>query len=125
MSEDVYDRALRRIVRISVVLGVAGVIAVLVMWGTRAAAGFLCGALLSFLNLRWWKTVTGAIGGSGRAPLRASAVVLALRYLLFAGAIYVIVKILKITPAAPLAGLLVSAAAVMLEALYELIYART
>jgi hypothetical protein len=44
--------------------------------------------------------------------------------LLLGGAIYVIVKFLKITPAALLVGLLVSVAAVMLEALYETIAAK-
>jgi hypothetical protein len=52
-------------------------------------------------------------------------VFLLLRYLLFAAVFYVIVKFLKITPVSLLAGLLVSVAAVMLEILYELIYART
>jgi hypothetical protein len=125
MTGDSYERARQRMIRFALAVGAAGAITALLMSGPRPAAGFLFGALLSFVNFRWWTSVADAIGGSGNAPPRASAVILLLRYLLFGGAIYVIVRILKITPAVPLAGLLVSVAAVLLEALYELIYART
>jgi len=122
---DSYDRALWRIVRISIAVGFVGALIAGMIWGPKIGAGFLIGALLSLVNLQWWTAVASAIAGSGKALLRASAIVLTLRYLLIGGVIYAIVKILKITPAALLAGLLVSVAAVMLEALYELIYART
>jgi ATP synthase I chain len=125
MTAAFYEQALRRMFRFSVIIGVAGVFVVLAIWGAMIAAGFLLGATLSLVNLRWWISVANSIGASGHTPLRASAVFLVLRYALFGGAIYVIVKILKITPAALLAGLLVTVAAVMVEALYELIYART
>jgi hypothetical protein len=125
MTADSYERALRRIVRFTLAVGAAGVIVTLVMRGPRPAAGFLLGTALSFVNFLWWRSVADAIGGAGKALWRSSALVLSLRYLLIGGAIYVIVKILKITPEALLAGLLVSVAAVVLEALYELIYART
>jgi hypothetical protein len=124
MKVNSYERALKRMIRISVAVGAVGAIAVLVARGPRIAAGFLLGAALSWLNLRWWTIVANAIGGTGKAPPRGSAAILALRYLLFGGVIYGIVKILKITPVAVLAGLLVSVAAVMIEILYELIYAR-
>lgn len=120
-----YESALRRMFRFSIAVGAAGVVVALIARGPRAAGGFFLGAALSLLNLRWWVTVAGAIGESGKTPLRGSAVFLLLRYLLFAAVFYVIVKFLKITPVSLLAGLLVSVAAVMLEILYELIYART
>jgi hypothetical protein len=120
-----YESAVRRMLRFSIAVGVAGVLVALIARGPRVAGGFFFGAALSLLNFRWWITVAGAIGDSGKTPLRGSAVFLLLRYLLFGAAFYVIVKFLKITPASLLAGLLVSVAAVMLEILYELIYART
>jgi len=116
-----YERALKRMHRLTLAVGAAGVIVALILYGPRIAAGFLLGATFSLLNLRWWTGVADAIGGTGKAPVRGSAGLLAMRYVLVAGAIYVIVKFLKITPAALLAGLLVSVAAVMLEALYEVI----
>jgi len=44
---------------------------------------------------------------------------LAVRYILLAGALYVIVKVLGITPVAVVAGLLVSFAAVIVGLLYQ------
>jgi ATP synthase I subunit len=124
MTAAAYERALRRMVRLTFGVGAAGVILSLILYGPRIAAGFLLGATFSLLNLRWWTGVAEAIGGSGKAPIRGSAGLLAMRYVFVAGAIYVIVKFLKITPAALLVGLLVSVAAVMLEALYEVISSR-
>ena len=121
MNAAACERALKRMLRLSLAVGAAGVIVAFILYGPRIAAGFLLGATFSLLNLRWWTGVAEAIGGSGKAPIRGSAGLLAMRYLLVAGAIYVIVKFLKITPAALLVGLLVSVAAVMLEALYELV----
>jgi ATP synthase I subunit len=121
MTAAAYERALKRMLRMTLAVGAAGAIVALILYGPRIAAGFLLGATFSLLNLRWWTGVAEAIGGSGKAPIRGSAGLLAMRYLLVAGAIYVIVKFLKITPAALLVGLLVSVAAVMLEALYELV----
>lgn len=121
-----YEQAVHRIVRFSLALAAAGAIAALILRGPRVALGFVIGTSLSFINLRALTTVVNAVGeGSARPSLRASALFLALRYVIFVGVIYVIVRVLKITPAAVLAGLLVTFAAVMLEALYELIYART
>jgi hypothetical protein len=125
MSTDSYERALKRIIRFSLALAGAGAIATLIVRGPRVALGFLVGTGLSFVNIRALTTVVNAVGGAVVPSLRASVLFLALRYLIFIGVIYVIVKVLKITPAAVLAGLLVTFAAVMLEALYELIYART
>jgi ATP synthase I chain len=125
MTGEFYERALARAARMAAVLGALGTVAILVARGPRPAAGFLAGALISLLNFRWWTRLAGALGDTGKAPMRGSAVFLALRYLLAAGAIYVIVKILETALAAVLAGLFVSVAAVILEILYELMYART
>ncbi len=124
MTGDFYERALARMTRIAAVAGAAGSIAVGVARGPRPAAGFLLGAIISFVNFRWWVSLAGALGGSAKVPLRASATILGLRYLLVAAVVYAIVKILEITLAAVLAGLFVAVAAVLLEILYELIYAR-
>ena len=49
---------------------------------------------------------------------------LLLRYLLLAVAGYVIVRVFRLNLAAALAGLFVAVAAVIIEIVYELIYAR-
>ena len=121
---DFYELALARIIRISIAAGALGTIVALFMRGPRTAAGFLIGAIISLLNFRWWMSLAGALGHSGKAPLRGSAAFLSLRYLLAAGAVYAIVKVLEITLAAVLSGLFVSVAAIIVEILYELIVLR-
>jgi hypothetical protein len=124
MSGEFYEQALARMTRIAAVVGAAGAVAVAVVSGPRMGTGFLLGAAISFFNFRWWVNLAGALGGSAKVPVRASAALLGLRYVLVAAVVYAIVKILEIALAAVLAGLFVAVAAVLLELLYELIYAR-
>ncbi len=121
---DFYELALARIIRISIAAGALGSIVALLTHGSRAATGFLVGAIISLLNFRWWMGLAGALGDSGKAPLRASAAFMTLRYVLAALVIYAIVKVLEITLAAVLSGLFVSVAAIIIEILYELIIIR-
>lgn len=116
-----YGRALERMTRIAAATGIAGVLITLIWRGPRVAAGFLAGAIISMINLRWWTGLVNALGSSGKPPRRASAILLGLRYVLVAAAVYVIVKILEIAVLPVLAGLFVSVAAVLIEILYELI----
>ena len=53
--------------------------------------------------------------------VRGSAIVYVLRYLIIGAAVYVIVKLLRISVMPVAAGLFVTAAAVMAEILYELV----
>lgn len=122
MKADFHDRALTRIVRISIGLGVLGAMFTLIRHGPRAAVGFQAGAMISILSFHGLRRMVEGMGGGGSAP---SAAIFGLRYFLVGGAVYVIVKVLEITPMAVLAGLFVPAAAVIIEILYELIYART
>ena len=125
-----YDRALARIVRIGAALGVIGAIVVLIRYGPRTAVGFLAGALLSLLNFHGLRRVAEALSPtpdnpSPRAGMRASPIFWMFRYLLLAGIGYVIVKGLGISLMPILAGLFVVAAAIIVEILYEITYART
>ena len=86
-------------------------------WG----AGFALGSLISWLNFRWLKTLTEALGGAKRLH-RASAVFLAFRYILLGGGAYVILRASPISLPGTLAGLFVSTAAVIGEILFELVY---
>jgi ABC-type multidrug transport system permease subunit len=114
------EQTLVRIRRLTLILGAAGTAAVLVASGPREAAGFLAGAAFSLISLRSWIRLTGAAGGTSSAPsARTYGLFLALRYVLLAVALYVIVKVLGITPVATIVGLLVSFAAVILGLLYE------
>jgi hypothetical protein len=118
------DRGIQRIDRIGWALAAAGTIAMSAARGVPGGCGFLCGALISLLNLFWWKSLVGRLGAPEQSgvPLRASASILALRYLLIGAFVYAMVKYFEVNLAAILLGLFVSVAAVILEILYELIF---
>jgi len=123
-EERFQQRALRRIYTFLGVLAAAGGAAFWI-WKDWAWAGSFClGAGATAVNFRWFHQLAYSIG-PGERPRKRLAVFLCVRYLLFAAAAYVIVKYFGVKVTALLVGLLVAGAAVMLEILYELIYART
>ena len=86
----------------------------------------LAGAIASYLNFRWLKQIVEALGGSGgRQPRARTAVLAGLRYGLLAAGAYGILNFSALSLRAALAGLFVSVAAVILEILFELLYAGT
>ncbi len=92
------------------------------------AGGFLLGSLVSWLNYRWMKKLVNALGAQREgqpSPRARSAVFLGMRYLPLGGVAYVILMVSTFSLTGVLAGLFVPAAAVILEILFELIYART
>ena len=121
------DRALARIDRLAAFLTIAGLIAAAIRGGWSWAVGFLLGAAASWINFRWLRQMVNALGqaATGRPPKARVAVFLGLRYILLAAAGYVILNYSKLSVAAGLIGLFMPAAAVILEILYELIYAGT
>ena len=120
-----YERALTRIKYLTLLVAAAGTAFVLFARGRGAAAGFLAGAGISYVNFELLSGLAHVMGAS--APkARGWGGLIALRYAIVGLAVYVIVRILGITPVAVLVGLLAAFAAVVLEILYELIlHART
>jgi hypothetical protein len=125
MTPDFYQRALQRISWLVVGLGGAGTVIAALRFGFRTAGGFLAGALISWFSIYNFREVAESLGGPVTRRGAVFAVIFVLRYGLIGAAVYVIVKYLEVSLMAVLAGLLVSAAAVVTEILYELIYART
>jgi hypothetical protein len=121
MSADFYERALRRVRLFAIAVGLTGTVAVLMVRGTRPAAGFLMGATLSILNFRGLSMLVQVLGGSAK-PGPLAALLVALRYVLIGSAIYVIVRFLGVTAEAVVWGLLAAFAAVILEILFEFIF---
>jgi small-conductance mechanosensitive channel len=118
-----YDLALDRIAKLMFALGAGGSLAAWVWRGWTWGAGFALGSAASWLNYRWLKNVVDTL--AGRRPKSKRVVILAgLRYLLLGGGAYVILRFSKISIAAALSGLFISAAAVIIEILIELLYAR-
>jgi hypothetical protein len=122
-----YRDAMRRIYLNLLWVSAAGTAAALIFAGWRASAGFAAGAAVSAVNFRWFHRLVDALGPT-QPPSRSMAGMawfLGFRYLIFGLGAYAIVRYFRIQPAALVAGLLVVVAAVLLEILYELIYART
>lgn len=119
-----YARALQRMTRIAVALAVLATLAVAVRYGWRDGLGFGFGAVLSILNLYWWKRVAAGMGGADRPRRPASAAFLGMRYVLLGGICFVIIKFFGVSYLALLAGLLLSVAAVLAEIVYELVVTR-
>ena len=116
--KSVVDISEQRVLRITLVLGAIGTIAVLPRYGVRDALGFLAGAGLSYLSFQSWVRLAATIGDSGKRPATGSAIFLALRYVLIGVAIYAMIEGLGITPGALIVGLLVSFVALVLELLW-------
>ena len=115
-----YDRAAQRIGRIRVAIAAMGTVVALAAGGWKLGAGFLLGAVLSVLNFRWLKGLVDSLGGK---PARGS-VFLAFRYLLLGGGAYVILRYSPISLTAVLTGLFVLVAALFVEVIFEIVYAR-
>jgi len=116
-----YERGVQRITWIILALGILGAAALIATRGFRFGLGFLVGAAFSYLSFWRWQQVLKAIG-PGYKP--QSSWRLMLRILLLVAVAYVIIKFLELSIAAAAMGLLVAAAAVIVEIIYELIYAR-
>jgi hypothetical protein len=84
--------------------------------------GFFLGALISGLNYRWLRRLVEALGGQVRPKRRG--IVIALRYMLLCAAAYAIVRYSPISLPAVIAGVFVLTAAVIVEAIFEIVYAR-
>ncbi len=122
-DETPYDQVVQRITWIIGGLGIAGVTVAFLIGGWSSGAGFGLGAGVSWLSFRWLKqVVVGSVGVERPASNLAWKAVM--RYVLIGWVGYVIVKYTVVNLRAALAGLLISTAAVIVEILIELIYAR-
>jgi hypothetical protein len=114
-----YERVVRRIRGLILVLGAAGVIVLAIWQGPRAGGGFLIGAAASYLSFWRWQHVVESIGPG---KVRRSAWLLPLRMAVIIAVGYVIIRITGVNQAAAVVGLLLPGAAVTCEIVYELIH---
>jgi len=114
-----YERALGRIKTLILVLGLAGAAIATVWKGARFGGGFLIGGAASYLSFWRWRRVVEAIGPD--KPQRPKWWALALRLMLLIAAAYAIITLTGFNPAAAVIGLLLPAAAVTFEIIFELI----
>jgi hypothetical protein len=123
-----YDTAERRIEYLALGIGAAGTAITWFAWGSKAAAGFASGAILSWINYRWMKQGVGALArlsvaqaGSPRAQVPASVYLKFVgRYALLIAAAYAILRGFKPPAASLLAGFFTIIAAVLTEMVGQL-----
>jgi hypothetical protein len=120
-----FDTALSRIARWTLAVVAVGCLVSMLWKGWTWAVAYLLGAAASYLNFRWLKRLVEALGGTAQArPSLRFAILMGLRYLLLAGSAYAIVTFTSLSLPALLTGLFVPVAAVILEIVFEFIYAR-
>ena len=119
-DELTYERAAERILRIMAAIATLGSVVAWAVWGWKSGAGFLLGSLISGLNFVLLKALVDRLGGT--RPRRRF--LLAFRYPLLAGCVYVILRLSPISLPAVLAGIFVFTAAVFIEVIFEIAYAR-
>jgi len=124
-QEDVYRSAVSRMLRIMAVFGGAGTLALFIWRGWKWGAGFAFGAGVAWANFLLLKKLADSLGSGGRKPpSTGSAVFLGSRYLILGAVVYATLRFTSISMLAAAIGLFVSLAAVLVEILFELVYAR-
>jgi len=115
-----YAGFIRRVRWIILALGLAGAVALSISQGIRSGGAFLVGAAVSFSSFWGWQRV---VDGLGPHPRQRGNLFFVLRLIALLGLAWAIIKYLQLNVAAAAIGLLVSGAAVVLELIYEMIYA--
>jgi len=119
-DQERYSRFLRLVPRLILALGLVGT-SVLVSWkGFKTGFSFLAGAMLSYVSFWRWQRVVDALSPDSKKQRNWIFIA---RIVLIGALAWVIIKYLGLNLAAAASGLLVSAAAVLLGIIYELIYA--
>jgi hypothetical protein len=119
------DRALPRIRRFMLVLGASGTMACLVFFRWPAAAGFVVGATISYVNQHWLEQAIEALGEritNQNSSERGGLIVFRamLRYALIAAGAYVIFNVSLAALYGFLAGVCLPIAAVACEVVVEI-----
>lgn len=106
--------------RLTVLFGLVGTVAYLIVSGFRPALAFALGSAISVLNLWLFNRLSGNIqpGEGSKKPWQAGT--FAGRYIIFFAAGYVIVRALDVSPLPVVFGLFASTAAVLLSSVLEL-----
>jgi hypothetical protein len=123
-SDDFYSRALGRIQRLMVMLGIAALSTAWAVFGWRIALGLVLGGAIAFLNFYWLQKVVAGIGEltvSSGAPVSSRGLVVRflLRYFLMAIVAFVILTVSRQSLCGLFAGLFLPVAAMLCEAVYE------
>lgn len=123
-ADDFPARALDRIRRFMIVLGVAALITAQIFFGWRIALGFGLGATIAYLNFHWLEKVVAGLADltiQSGTPASSRGVVhrFILRYFLMAFVAFAILTVSRESLYGLFAGLFLPVAAMLCEAGYE------
>lgn len=123
-ADDFYSRALERIQKFMLVLGISALITACLFFGWRIGMGFALGATIAYLNFHWLKKVVAGLAEltiGSRTPASSRGVVhrFILRYFLMAIVAFVILTVSRESLFGLFAGLFLPVAAILCETAYE------
>jgi hypothetical protein len=123
-QNDFPSRALDRIRRFMIVLGVAALITAQIFFGWRVALGVAFGGTVAYLNFHWLEKVVAGLADltiQSGAPASSRGIVhrFLLRYFLMAIVAFVILTVSRESLYGLFAGLFLPVAAMLCEAGYE------
>ena len=124
-AEKFYGSAWRRIRRFILILGGAGLVVCLLQFGGVAAAGFLVGSIISYVNHVWLERLIEGLGerlATGQSRERGGVIVAraVLRYVFIAMGAYVIFRVSLAGLYGFLGGVCLTIAAIACEAAVEI-----
>jgi len=123
-GDNFYDRALERMDRLMLVIGIAGATTACLVFGWRIGGGFALGGGISYLNFYWLKKIVAGIseltaGAASRVSARGVVHRFVWRYFLMALVAFVILRVSRESLYGLFAGLFLPVGAVFCEAAYE------
>jgi len=123
-TDDFYSRALERIQRIIIVIGIAALVTAWGYFGWRIGLGVALGASIAYLNFHWLKKVVAGLAEltiKSGSPASSRGIVhrFLLRYFLMALIAFVILTVSRESLYGLFAGLFLPVAAILCEAAYE------
>jgi len=124
-AEQFYGGALERIRKFMLAIAALGLVACIIFFRWQVAAGFLVGAIISYLNHRWLVRAVDALGerlATGQSNERGGVIVVraGLRYVFIAAGAYVIFNVSLAGLYGFLGGVCLPIAAVACEVAVEL-----
>jgi hypothetical protein len=127
-ADSFFDQALRRIRRYLLALAIAGTVVCAFLFRWPATAGFVVGAIVSYLNQVWLEAAVDALGAritTGNSRERGGIIVFraVLRYIFIAAGAYVIFNVSLAALYGFLGGACLPIAAVTCEVAVELFVA--
>lgn len=125
VQEDSFGGVDRRLDRFSLAITIVGTLGLLFFHSLKSALSLASGAALSYVNFRWLKQGADFIVSQGTQGRRAGGVAFRFvaRYALIALFLYVTIRSSALDLIFVFAGLLVYVAAILVEAVYEIVRA--